>query len=352
MRPLAELASGPVLQFPDLQERAVDVVYDLCEDEDSAVSCYPWRAACLRSRAMVADDLHAARCRLQVRRSGYACFALLSASSPAWIQRNTDVLSQLLAVDAAAERAQIRGLIGEHVRLAPAKALGVVFDVLEDAEAGTTVQDELFECLREGQLTSTGTDWEAAFREGGERVRAAAVDNSAASRPPRTDNVLTSSHLAAAPLLHQGHSVGASRPSRAQGARKAACRLVLDFDRPCRPLTRVPGSSGGTLRVLERRLQLARCKPPTRSATAHVRARPAAREAAVRVAAGQLDLPAGRGSVREGACRFPWRVGYAYGRHWIGRARIDRREAVGGASADGRLQPDAEDAREWHEQPG
>lgn len=110
---------------------------------------------------------------MQVRRSGYACFALLSASSPAWIQRNTDVLSQLLAVDAEAERAQIRGLIGEHVRLAPAKALSVVFDVLEDAEAGSGVQDELFKCFREGQLISTGAEWKAAFRKDGERVSAA-----------------------------------------------------------------------------------------------------------------------------------------------------------------------------------
>lgn len=86
------------------------------------------------------------------------------------MQRNTDVLSQLLAVDSSSERDQIRKEIGRHVAINPEKALGVVFDVLEDAEAGKEVKKELLESLVAGELAGSGPQWETAMKNGLQRV--------------------------------------------------------------------------------------------------------------------------------------------------------------------------------------
>lgn len=68
-------------EFPDLQEEAIDLVYDLCEDEDEKV----------RDLDMLIADGH------QVRIQGIKSLAAVSEKDVAWLSRNTGVLLQLLA---------------------------------------------------------------------------------------------------------------------------------------------------------------------------------------------------------------------------------------------------------------
>jgi hypothetical protein len=87
---LKSYAAGHIHVFfndvPDLEEDAINAVYDLCEDQDSKV----WRAD-LAGLTLINPLL----C-LQVRMDGYHAVTQVSSVQHKWVKRNTDVLVQLL----------------------------------------------------------------------------------------------------------------------------------------------------------------------------------------------------------------------------------------------------------------
>lgn len=70
--------------FPDLEDDAINAIYDLCEDQASIVR---------------PQGLRSFRCKLiwsQVRIQGYIAVAAVSKQDVKWVKRNADVLVQLL----------------------------------------------------------------------------------------------------------------------------------------------------------------------------------------------------------------------------------------------------------------
>lgn len=85
--------------FPDLEEDAINAVYDICEDQSS-----------------------------KVRTEGYNAITGLSAADNDWVKRNTDVLLQLLQSEEPEEVTVIKTALREHLVMAPSVTLGVLFD--------------------------------------------------------------------------------------------------------------------------------------------------------------------------------------------------------------------------------
>ncbi|KAK1232359.1 hypothetical protein PQX77_004523 [Marasmius sp. AFHP31] len=85
--------------FPDLEEEAVNAIYDLCEDPDS-----------------------------QVRIEGYTTLSMLSKVENKWVKRNADVLVQLLQSDEPNEVNVVRKALVEHLKLDSRVTLGVFCD--------------------------------------------------------------------------------------------------------------------------------------------------------------------------------------------------------------------------------
>ena len=102
MKRLIELAHSPypnlkviaatnlknfIKDFPELEDDAINAVYDLCED--------PVTQARL-SGYMPAFSLTVDWCNTQVRIKGYAAIVDVSREQNKWVKRNADVLVQLL----------------------------------------------------------------------------------------------------------------------------------------------------------------------------------------------------------------------------------------------------------------
>lgn len=86
--------------FPDLEEDAINAVYDLCEDQDSKVGgTRTWQGlncdSCLSP---------------QVRMDGYHAVTQVSSIQHKWVKRNADVLVQLLQSGKS-----FSGLLTSHV---------------------------------------------------------------------------------------------------------------------------------------------------------------------------------------------------------------------------------------------
>ncbi|KAF9258846.1 hypothetical protein L218DRAFT_876210 [Marasmius fiardii PR-910] len=85
--------------FPELEEEAINAIYDLCEDQDS-----------------------------QVRIEGYTTLSTLSKAENKWVKRNADVLVQLLQSDEPNEVNVVRKALVEHLRMDARVTLGVFCD--------------------------------------------------------------------------------------------------------------------------------------------------------------------------------------------------------------------------------
>ncbi|KAH8995243.1 apoptosis inhibitory protein 5-domain-containing protein [Lactarius hatsudake] len=85
--------------FPDLEEDAINAVYDLCEDQDP-----------------------------NIRIEGYKAIVQMSEEQPRWLERNVDVLVQLLQSDEPEEVAVVKMALIQHLELDSKVTLGVLCD--------------------------------------------------------------------------------------------------------------------------------------------------------------------------------------------------------------------------------
>ncbi|KAI0267058.1 apoptosis inhibitory protein 5-domain-containing protein [Gloeopeniophorella convolvens] len=85
--------------FPDLEEDAINAIYDLCEDQDSSI-----------------------------RIEGYQAVVQMSKEQPKWVKRNVDVLVQLLQSDEPEEVAVVKTALIEHLELDSRVTLNVLCD--------------------------------------------------------------------------------------------------------------------------------------------------------------------------------------------------------------------------------
>ncbi|KAH9053212.1 apoptosis inhibitory protein 5-domain-containing protein [Lactarius vividus] len=85
--------------FPDLEEDAINAVYDLCEDQDP-----------------------------NIRIEGYKAIVRMSEEQPRWLERNVDVLVQLLQSDEPEEVAVVKMALIQHLELDSKVTLGVLCD--------------------------------------------------------------------------------------------------------------------------------------------------------------------------------------------------------------------------------
>ncbi|KAH7888946.1 apoptosis inhibitory protein 5-domain-containing protein [Phlebopus sp. FC_14] len=91
--------------FPDLEEVAINAVYDLCEDQDS-----------------------------QVRIGGYRAVTRVSQAQRRWVKRNADVLVQLLQSDEPEEVEVVKAALLQHLEMDPPLTLGVLCDQIVPPE--------------------------------------------------------------------------------------------------------------------------------------------------------------------------------------------------------------------------
>ncbi|KAI0769397.1 hypothetical protein BD413DRAFT_83385 [Trametes elegans] len=88
-----------IKDFPDLEDEAINAVYDLCEDPASSV-----------------------------RIKGYAAIVDVSREQQKWVKRNADVLVQLLQSDEPEEVTVVKRALTQHLDMDPAVTLGVLCD--------------------------------------------------------------------------------------------------------------------------------------------------------------------------------------------------------------------------------
>ncbi|CCM03887.1 uncharacterized protein FIBRA_06038 [Fibroporia radiculosa] len=94
-----------IKDFPDLEDDAINAVYDLCEDPVT-----------------------------NVRISGYRAIVDVSMEQPKWVKRNADVLVQLLQSDEPEEVSVVKRALCQHLDLNPAVTLGVLCDQIVPAD--------------------------------------------------------------------------------------------------------------------------------------------------------------------------------------------------------------------------
>ncbi|KAF7315966.1 hypothetical protein MIND_00113400 [Mycena indigotica] len=88
-----------LIEFPELEEDAINAVYDLCEDQTASV-----------------------------RKSGYGAITAVSKAAGKWVRRNTDVLLQLLQSDEKDEVVVVKKALLEHLDLDARVTLSVLCD--------------------------------------------------------------------------------------------------------------------------------------------------------------------------------------------------------------------------------
>ncbi|KAI0358737.1 hypothetical protein OH77DRAFT_1494335 [Trametes cingulata] len=88
-----------IKDFPELEDDAINAVYDLCEDPVSSV-----------------------------RIKGYAAIVDVSREQQKWVKRNADVLVQLLQSDEPEEVTFVKRALTQHLDMDPAVTLGVICD--------------------------------------------------------------------------------------------------------------------------------------------------------------------------------------------------------------------------------
>ncbi|KAI0633478.1 hypothetical protein C8Q77DRAFT_1057679 [Trametes polyzona] len=88
-----------IRDFPELEDEAINAVYDLCEDPVSSV-----------------------------RIKGYAAIVDVSREQQKWVKRNADVLVQLLQSDEPEEVTFVKRALTQHLDMDPVVTLGVICD--------------------------------------------------------------------------------------------------------------------------------------------------------------------------------------------------------------------------------
>ncbi|KAI1794253.1 hypothetical protein LXA43DRAFT_167813 [Ganoderma leucocontextum] len=100
-----------IRDFPDLEDDAINAVYDLCEDPVAGV-----------------------------RIKGYAAIADVSREQSKWVKRNADVLVQLLQSDEPEEVTFVKRALTQHLDMDPVVTLGVLCDQIVPSDE--TVDEE------------------------------------------------------------------------------------------------------------------------------------------------------------------------------------------------------------------
>ncbi|KAG9316828.1 apoptosis inhibitory protein 5-domain-containing protein [Chiua virens] len=123
--------------FPDLEEDAINAVYDLCEDQDS-----------------------------KVRMEGYHAVTKVSSVQHKWVKRNADVLVQLLQSDEPEEVAVVKAALLEHLDMDPPITLGVLCDqIVPPGENPDDDERQTRERLRSLVLSFLATDAMSAIQK-------------------------------------------------------------------------------------------------------------------------------------------------------------------------------------------
>lgn len=99
--------------FPELEEEAINAIYDLCEDQSP-----------------------------QVRIKGYAAISRISDAQNKWIKRNADVLLQLLQSDEPDEVLVVKKALTEHLDMDPKVTLGVLCDQIVPPDEGVDEEEK------------------------------------------------------------------------------------------------------------------------------------------------------------------------------------------------------------------
>ncbi|THH02961.1 hypothetical protein EW145_g6651 [Phellinidium pouzarii] len=101
------------VDFPDLQDEAINAVYDMCEDQDQTI-----------------------------RIAGYNAITSVSRADRSWLLRNADVLVQLLQSDDEKEVIVVKRALQEHIDLDPRSTLQVLADQCVFDAADLADEDE------------------------------------------------------------------------------------------------------------------------------------------------------------------------------------------------------------------
>ncbi|EDR11444.1 uncharacterized protein LACBIDRAFT_313616 [Laccaria bicolor S238N-H82] len=121
--------------FPELEEEAINAIYDLCEDQSP----------------QVAYILHISKLltTFQVRIKGYAAISRISDAQNKWIKRNADVLLQLLQsvhsagqIDEPDEVLVVKKALTEHLDMDPKVTLGVLCDQIVPPDEGVDEEEK------------------------------------------------------------------------------------------------------------------------------------------------------------------------------------------------------------------
>ncbi|GJE89989.1 hypothetical protein PsYK624_061080 [Phanerochaete sordida] len=109
-----------IKEFPELEDDAINAVYDLCEDQDQ-----------------------------KVRKEGYRAITSVSKEQRKWVKRNADVLVQLLQSDEPEEVEVVEAQLTEHLDMDPTVTLGVLCDqVAPQDEAADDEEQAIRDRLR------------------------------------------------------------------------------------------------------------------------------------------------------------------------------------------------------------
>ncbi|KAF7293948.1 hypothetical protein MKEN_01458400 [Mycena kentingensis (nom. inval.)] len=115
----------------ELEEAAINAVYDLCEDQGSGVSVVVAENEDedgMRRTRMRSFRVSVRMFSLSVRKAGYAAITQISRAAQKWVRRNTDVLLQLLQSDEADEVVVVKQALLEHLELDAPVTLSVLCD--------------------------------------------------------------------------------------------------------------------------------------------------------------------------------------------------------------------------------